>query len=98
MAQNNMKIQPPVKLPSTGLTPDTLENWRFQLIVYLKQNPDYRRFLAPKGIYKIWTAGVRDKDRIKELHATDKVDPNLEDAEEQNAARLLTEEWIWKHF
>ena len=65
-----IKIKLPETLPAEKLTPVKFKAWKGQLIVYLKQSPEYRRFL-PAGIYSTWSANVDVADRIQALHASD---------------------------
>ena len=67
-----IKIRLPQKLPPSpeGLTPVEFKAWKGQVIVYLKQSADFRRFLTG-GIYATWTANDEHQDRIQNVHATD---------------------------
>ena len=65
-----IKIKLPETLPAEKLTPVKFKAWKGQLTVYLKQSPEYRRFL-PGGIYSTWSANVDVADRIQALHASD---------------------------
>ena len=79
----SIKIRLPEKLPTEGLTPVKFKAWKGQLIVYLKQSADYRRFLPPNGPYATWSATADVVDRIEAVHANDQAANNA-----QNAARL----------
>ena len=65
-----IKIRLPEKLPSEKLTPVKFKAWKGQLVVFLKQSHDYRRFLHG-GIYATWSANDEVQDRIAVLHADD---------------------------
>ena len=78
-----IKIRLPEKLPTEGLTPVKFKAWKGQLIIYLKQSADYRRFLPPNGPYATWSATADVVDRIEAVHANDQAANNA-----QNAARL----------
>ena len=80
MAQ--IKIRLPEKLPSEGLTPVKFKAWKGQLIIYLKQSVDYRRFL-PGGLYANWSANDEVEDRIENLHANDHPEQRLADCQTQ---------------
>ena len=85
---SRVKVQPPAKLPPTGLTPVTLKAWKSGLVVYLKQSVEYRRFL-PGGIYATWTAAENNAHRITILKDSDRIAATVEGHAAQNATRLI---------
>ena len=87
MAQ--IKIRLPEKLPSEGLTPVKFKAWKGQLIIYLKQSVDYRRFL-PGGFYANWSANDEVEDRIENLHANDNPQHNPEQRLSDRRTQLET--------
>ena len=70
MTTKNMKISPPEKLPTEGLTATQFDNWRSALLNFLSQSEDYERFLKG-GIYDVWEAFDDNPGRITELHESD---------------------------
>ena len=82
-----VKIQAPVNLPPTGLSPVTLKAWKAQLTVYLKQSETYRRFLT-NGVYEAWTAADVNEDRILALHEDDTYADDVVGFANLNVARL----------
>ena len=85
MAAARIKLLPPEKLPAEGLTAVKFEAWRSTLVVFLKQNDDFRRFL-PGGIYAQWTAADENPDRIAALDNDDA--PQAGNNNENAAQRL----------
>ena len=75
----SIKIRLPNKLPpsSEGLTAVQFKAWKGQLIVYLKQNADFKRFLTG-GCYATWSANDEHQDRLRTVHATDQPADNTQ--------------------
>ena len=82
-----IKIRLPNKLPPSpeGLTAVQFKAWKGQVIVYLKQSADYKRFLTG-GCYSTWSANDEHQDRIRNVHATDQP-ANIANAPQRLAER-----------
>ena len=70
MTSTKNKIQAPEKLPPDAITPIQFKLWKGQLLIFLKQNHENRRFL-PGAIYEEWKPQDEEPERIEELDATD---------------------------
>ena len=51
----SLKIYPPTRLPSSGITETQFNMWQEELEVYLCQEPDFRIFL-PSKLYENWNS------------------------------------------
>ena len=70
MATTKIKFQPPERLPADGVTRIQFKAWKTTLLIYLKQNADFRLFLSG-GKYQEWKSAEKVPLRIEELHAND---------------------------
>ena len=88
-----IKIQPPEKLPIDGITATQFKAWKTSLIIYLKQNSDFRRFMQG-GIYAAWESADENPVRIDGLHANDQPpadgDENVDDRLTERQTQLET--------
>ena len=68
----SLKIYPPTRLPSSGITETQFNMWQEELEVYISQEPDFKVFL-PSKLYENWTSYEENSPRIPELKQNDTV-------------------------
>ena len=81
---NKIKIIPPPKLESNGLTLDKLQTWYSGMRNCFKHDPDHKQFLKGQT-YETWTALKPDKTRGLVVEAVEDVDPVARAANIQTA-------------
>ena len=66
----SLKIYPPTRLPSSGITETQCNMWQEELEFYISQEPDFKVFL-PSKLYENWTSYEENSQRIPELKQND---------------------------
>ena len=84
-----LKIYPPARLPSSGVTETQFNMWIEELEVYISQEPDFKMFL-PEKLYGSWFSHEVDPNRIPVLKHRDTLPAGATDSDGRN----LTQEEI----
>lgn len=88
-----IRIEPPNKLPSSGITAIQYKQWKVALKIFMHQTADFREFY-PGGLYPAWTSLEDDPNRIKNLTIKDTPDENIDKKEHLAQRRIHLETFL----
>jgi hypothetical protein len=88
-----IRIEPPNKLPSSGITSIQYKQWKVALKIFMHQTAEFREFY-PGGLYPKWTSLEDDPNRIKDLLTKDTPGENIDKKEHLAQRRINLETFL----